>query len=216
MNAALTIRPATPGDDDAIWRILEPAFRAGETYPIPRDISRAEALAYWRTPGQAVFVAEDGGTVVGTYYLRANQRGGGAHVCQLRLYRRRRAQTGAAWRGRCASIRLAGARAAALPPCNSISSSPPTSARCGCGSPVDSKSPAHFRSVFAHPARGLVDAHVMVRDAVKGYCAACSLAFAFERGEFHRRQLRCSRPRHFRPDARPSRCPGSAASPGCA
>ena len=46
MTPAPSIRPATSTDDDAIWRILEPAFRAGETYPIPRDISRADALAY--------------------------------------------------------------------------------------------------------------------------------------------------------------------------
>jgi len=75
-----TIRAATPADDDAIWRILEPTFRAGETYPIRRDVSRAEALAYWRTPGHAVFVAEDGSAIVGTYYLRANTKGGGDHV----------------------------------------------------------------------------------------------------------------------------------------
>jgi len=74
------IRPATVADDDAIWRILEPIFRAGETYPIPRQISRADAIAYWRTPGHDVFVAEDEDQIVGTYYLRANARGGGAHV----------------------------------------------------------------------------------------------------------------------------------------
>ena len=74
------IRPAAATDDDAIWAILEPTFRAGETYPIPRDISRADALAYWRSPGHAVFVAEHAGTIVGTYYLRTNNRGGGAHV----------------------------------------------------------------------------------------------------------------------------------------
>jgi len=76
----LAIRPATPEDDDAIWAILEPTFRAGETYPIPRDVTRAEALSYWRNAGHAVFVAEDEGQIVGTYYLRANNRGGGAHV----------------------------------------------------------------------------------------------------------------------------------------
>ena len=76
----MNIRPARAADDDAIWLILEPTFRAGETYPIPRDISRADALAYWHTSGHSVFVAEDDGTVVGTYYLRANNRGGGAHV----------------------------------------------------------------------------------------------------------------------------------------
>lgn len=81
---SLSIRPAQTTDDEAIWRILEPTFRAGETYPIPRDVSRADALAYWRTPGHEVFVAQEGadngGGIVGTYYLRANNRGGGAHV----------------------------------------------------------------------------------------------------------------------------------------
>ena len=76
----LTIRPAVIADDVALWAILKPTFRAGETYPLPRDISRAEALAYWRSPGHTVFVAEDAGQIVGTYYLRANQRGGGGHV----------------------------------------------------------------------------------------------------------------------------------------
>ncbi|MGB8104725.1 MAG: GNAT family N-acetyltransferase, partial [Pseudolabrys sp.] len=76
----MNIRAAAAADDDAIWRILEPTFRAGETYPIPRDISRADALAYWHAPGHGVFVAEEAGTILGTYYLRANNRGGGAHV----------------------------------------------------------------------------------------------------------------------------------------
>jgi ribosomal protein S18 acetylase RimI-like enzyme len=80
MNAALAIRAATPADDDAIWRILEPTFRPGETYPTPRDVSRADALAYWRSAGHAVFVAEQRGDIAGTYYLRANTQGGGAHV----------------------------------------------------------------------------------------------------------------------------------------
>jgi len=74
------IRATAVADDEAIWQVLEPTFRAGETYPIPRDISRADALAYWHSPGNAVFVAEDAGTVVGTYYLRANNKGGGDHV----------------------------------------------------------------------------------------------------------------------------------------
>jgi len=74
------IRPAAGADDEAIWRILEPTIRAGETYVLPRDMTRAATLAYWRLPGHAVFVAEQDGAIVGTYYLRANQQGGGAHV----------------------------------------------------------------------------------------------------------------------------------------
>ena len=76
----MEIRPATPGDDDGIWRVIQPVFRAGETYPLPRDITRQDALAYWHTAGHHVYVVEDIGGVVGTYYLRPNQRGGGAHV----------------------------------------------------------------------------------------------------------------------------------------
>ena len=78
----MRIREARPGDDEAIWAILEPIIRAGESYALPRDMSRAQALAYWRAPGHAVFVAEQEseGGVQGTYYLRANQRGGGDHV----------------------------------------------------------------------------------------------------------------------------------------
>jgi ribosomal protein S18 acetylase RimI-like enzyme len=76
----MPIRPAVSEDDDAIWRVIEPTFRAGETYPIPRDISHADGLAYWRAPAHEVFVAEDDGAILGSYYLRANNRGGGAHV----------------------------------------------------------------------------------------------------------------------------------------
>jgi ribosomal protein S18 acetylase RimI-like enzyme len=77
----MDVRPAVPPDDDAIWQILEPAIRAGETYALERDLDRTAALAYWRAPGNEVFVAEDGGRIVGTYLLRANQHGGGALVC---------------------------------------------------------------------------------------------------------------------------------------
>jgi ribosomal protein S18 acetylase RimI-like enzyme len=75
----MNIRPATHEDSAAIWRIIEPIIRAGETYALPADWTASEALAYWWSPGHTVFVAEDL-AILGTYYLRANQRGGGAHV----------------------------------------------------------------------------------------------------------------------------------------
>lgn len=77
----MNIRPATPADAPAIWAILAPTIRAGETYTLDRDMSEAQALAYWLGPDKETFVAEDGGAVVGTYYLRPNQAGGGRHVC---------------------------------------------------------------------------------------------------------------------------------------
>jgi hypothetical protein len=77
----LNIRSANINDADDIWCILEPVFRAGETYTLPRDITRDEATSYWFAAGNRVFVAEEDGNVLGTYYLRTNQRGGGSHVC---------------------------------------------------------------------------------------------------------------------------------------
>lgn len=80
---ALQIRPAGREDHDALWRILEPTIRAGETYALAPDLGRDEALAYWTGPDRETYVAVDpraGGDVLGTYYLRANQAGGGAHV----------------------------------------------------------------------------------------------------------------------------------------
>jgi len=162
MNAALTIRAATPGDDDAIWRILEPAFRAGETYPIPRDISRAEALAYWRTPGHSVFVAQDGGTIAGTYYLRANQRGGGAHVANCGYIVAAGAQGRGVARAMCAhSLGEAKSRGFSAMQFNFVVASNERAVRLwqSCGFKIAGTLPR----VFAHPQRGLVDAHVMVR-----------------------------------------------------
>jgi L-amino acid N-acyltransferase YncA len=80
MATGFTIRPARAGDADAIWSVLEPMIRDGETYPLPRDMSREAALDYWRKPEHEVFVAEDADGVHGTYFLRANGIAGAAHV----------------------------------------------------------------------------------------------------------------------------------------
>jgi ribosomal protein S18 acetylase RimI-like enzyme len=84
----ITIRPAEARDDEAIWSILEPILRDGETYALPQHWSRAEALSFWRGGDHTVFVAElpadtasaAAPRVVGTYYLQPNRKGGGAHV----------------------------------------------------------------------------------------------------------------------------------------
>jgi len=75
----MLIRPAA-GDDDAIWAIMQPIIRDGETYTLPRDMDKKTALAYWQSADHEVFVAEENGKIVGTYFLRANQKGGGGHV----------------------------------------------------------------------------------------------------------------------------------------
>jgi GNAT superfamily N-acetyltransferase len=76
----ISIRPSQPGDADNLWLILEPVIRAGDTYALPRDMSREEALSYWTAPDHHCFVAEEDGRVLGTYSLCANRAGGGAPV----------------------------------------------------------------------------------------------------------------------------------------
>jgi len=78
----MRIRPALPGDEDAVAAILEPICATGEVFCAPPDGGRAGALGYWGwgVPGTRVFLAEVGGEALGTYYLRPNQQGNGAHV----------------------------------------------------------------------------------------------------------------------------------------
>lgn len=91
---SLEIRPATASDHPAIVRIILPTIRAGETYALDPGLSEAEAVAYWTGADRETFVAEQDGVVLGTYYLRANQAGGGAHVANCGF------MTGAAAAGR--------------------------------------------------------------------------------------------------------------------
>jgi L-amino acid N-acyltransferase YncA len=76
----MIIRPAAETDQPAIMDIVAPVLRAGQTYAIDSDLTDDQMRDYWFLPAHEVFVAEDDGVVLGTYYLQANQRGGGAHV----------------------------------------------------------------------------------------------------------------------------------------
>ncbi|MDR6114192.1 MULTISPECIES: GNAT family N-acetyltransferase [unclassified Sphingomonas] len=76
----MPIRPATRTDASAIAAIILPVIRAGETYALDPAMSEEAALAYWFGEDKTVFVAEEDGAILGTYYLRANQAGGGDHV----------------------------------------------------------------------------------------------------------------------------------------
>ena len=159
----LTIRPATPEDEDAIWRILEPTFREGATYPIPRDISREDALAYWFAPGNSVFVAEAEGSVLGTYYLRANNRGGGAHVANCGYMTARDAFGQGVARAMCLhSLDEARHRGFTAMQFNFVIASNTRAVKLwrSCGFGIVGTLPG----AFLHPMLGAVDAHVMFRE----------------------------------------------------
>ena len=154
------MRPADASDADALWSMLAPTFRAGDTYAIEPDISRQDALAYWTGAPNRVWIAEAAGRAAGSFYLRPNQRGGGAHVANAGFV------TAPEARGRgVARAMLARAEAEAL--------------RCGLKAMqfnfvVETNAPAlhlwrsagyavvgRLPRAFRHPARGLVDALVL-------------------------------------------------------
>lgn len=62
--------------------MIEPVFRAGETFPCARGITKDEAYSYWVDAPTQTYVAVDGaGTILGSYTLKPNQPHLGAHVC---------------------------------------------------------------------------------------------------------------------------------------
>jgi L-amino acid N-acyltransferase YncA len=75
------IRPATAADWPAIWPFLRGILAAGETYVLPRDLPEARARELWMLdPPGAVFVAVDGGRVLGSAKAGPNHPGPGDHV----------------------------------------------------------------------------------------------------------------------------------------
>jgi len=159
----MLIREAVPGDANAIWRILEPIICARETYPLPRDMDRESALAYWFSPGQEVFVAENNGEIVGTYFLKANQKGGGAHVANCGYMTAPHATGRGVARAMCAhSLERARERGFRGMQFNFVVSTNERAVRLWqkFGFEIVGRLP----KAFDHPTCGLVDAYIMYRE----------------------------------------------------
>ena len=158
----MLIRPATQQDRRAIWRILEPVIRAGETYTLPRDMSEADAVAYWCGPDRETFVAEEDGEIVGTYYIRANQQGGGAHVANCG-YMTAAGSTGKGIARRMCEHSLQHARARGFKAMqfNFVVSSNERAVRLWQS--LGFETVGRLPCAFEHPRHGFVDALVMFR-----------------------------------------------------
>jgi ribosomal protein S18 acetylase RimI-like enzyme len=159
-------RPADPSDDDALWAILAPTLRAGETYALPTDWTREQALAFWRQPAHAVFVAEAGAGVVATYYLTANKRGPGDHVANCGYVTAPWAEGRGIARAMCRhSLEAARARGFRAMQFNCVVATNVRAIRAwqDLGFAVVGRLPGAFR----HPRAGFVDALVMWRDLTR-------------------------------------------------
>jgi L-amino acid N-acyltransferase YncA len=74
------IRLARTNDRDAIWNIFREVVARGDTYVFDPKTSREDAFAYLFQKDTHTYVAEQDRQVVGSYILKANQPGLGAHV----------------------------------------------------------------------------------------------------------------------------------------
>lgn len=77
----MNIREATDSDFEEIWPIFHEIVAAGDTYAYPQDTTRDQAINLWMHQPRATFVVEENHRILGTYYIKTNQAGPGAHVC---------------------------------------------------------------------------------------------------------------------------------------
>src|SRR6516225_12350332 len=154
------VRKATARDAPAIAAIILPIIREAATYTLDPDMSESEALSYWMGGDKETFVAEADGVVLGTYYMRPNQAGGGRHVCNCG-YMTHAAATGRGVARRMCEhslehARLRGYRAMQF---NLVIS---TNERAiGLWQSLGFDIVGRLRAAFRHPTNGYVDAFVM-------------------------------------------------------
>lgn len=156
----MQIRQAQSSDGPAILEIILPVIREGATYTLDPDMPEAEALAHWTSRDKETFVAEENGVIVGTYFIRPNQAGGGGHVCNCGYMTRAAAAGRGVARSMCqhslAHARERGYRAMQF---NFVVSTNERAVRLwqSLGFEIVGRLPGAFR----HPAHGYVDALVM-------------------------------------------------------
>src|SRR5215472_4876953 len=153
----MSIRLANEHDREAIWTILEPMIRAGETYTLPRDMTKEQVLEYWFSPEKEPFVWEENGVVLGTYFLKANQQGGGAHIANCGYITSAAAQGRGIARAMCLhSLERARERSFRGMQFNFVISSNTRAVKLWAS--LGFETVGRLPGVFAHPKLGFVDA----------------------------------------------------------
>lgn len=77
---SITIRRSELSDLESLWGIIEPIIRSGGAYVFDPESSKEKIMNYWTDTDKITFVAEVGGSILGTFYLKANQPDCGDHI----------------------------------------------------------------------------------------------------------------------------------------
>jgi ribosomal protein S18 acetylase RimI-like enzyme len=154
------VREAKASDARNIAAIILPIIREAATYPLDPDMSETAAMAYWTAHDKETFVADEDGMVLGTYYMRPNQAGGGRHVCNCGYITRAAASGRGVARRMCEhSLGHARSRGYRAMQFNFVISTNERAVRLwqSLGFEIVGRLPAAFQ----HPTHGYVDAFVM-------------------------------------------------------
>lgn len=158
----LIIRRNKTSDSNEIWAIMEPIIRGGETYTLPCDMCKQDALDYWIGPNKQTYVAVEQGKILGTYKLMPNQLGPGAHVANGSYMTHENARGKGIARAMCAhSLIEAKTIGYAAIQFNFVVAN--NVAAIGLWTSMGFKTIGRLPAVFDHPKDGFVDALVMFK-----------------------------------------------------
>jgi len=164
---SIDIRPFSDTDWPAVWAILEPVLRAGDTYSFPTDMAESDARKAWVDAPMATFVATDGGgDILGLYFIKPNQPGQGDHVCNCGYVTGVRARGRGVASAMCShSMGIAPSMGFRAMQYNLVVATNTVAVRLWQkhGMDIVGTLPGAFR----HPTEGYVDAHVMYRTLVE-------------------------------------------------
>jgi ribosomal protein S18 acetylase RimI-like enzyme len=78
----MEIRKYQETDWSQVWPMIAKVFRAGETYAFSPEITEEEARKVWiELPRETYIAIGQDKKILGTYFIKRNQPGLGAHVC---------------------------------------------------------------------------------------------------------------------------------------
>jgi RimJ/RimL family protein N-acetyltransferase len=78
----ILVRRFQDADWPDVWPLLQATFAAGDTYAYSPQSTESEIHKVWVALPTATYVALDAqGQLLGTYFIKPNQPGLGAHVC---------------------------------------------------------------------------------------------------------------------------------------
>lgn len=75
------IRKITQQDFKLFWPTFQKVVQAQETYAFDPDISFEDAYILWCEAPLKTYVFEEAGKILGSYYIKPNAAGPGAHIC---------------------------------------------------------------------------------------------------------------------------------------